>query len=227
MARLARDIYRDPELADRLEREAADLKHRFNRDFWIARKGQYALALDGRKRQVDSRSSNIGQLLWTGIADDAKARATMKTLMRDDMFTGWGIRSLSSHEVAYDPLSYHRGTVWRHDTALCVLGMRRHGMKRDVGRIARGLLDASAALGADLPELFAGFPRDDTDFVVEYPGAMQPQAWASAAPLLVIRALLGLEVQDGELRVDPVLPARATRLALRGVRFRGKRVDAG
>ena len=224
-ARLARDVYRDAANAERVEREAEELRERFNRDFWVARKRQFALALDRDKRQVDALASNVGHLLWTGIADESKAATTARALRRDDMTSGWGIRSLAASEVAYDPLSYHRGSVWPHDSAIVAHGIRRAGFPGDAGDIVREIFEAAAAFESQLPELFSGYPRDATGLVVEYPGAMRPQAWAGAAVLHGLRVLLGLEVENGELRVDPKLPRGLEPFALRGLYFRGKRLD--
>jgi glycogen debranching enzyme len=225
LARLARDVYRDADLAEHAERDAAQLRRRFNRDFWIPAKRQFALALDRDKKQVDAFASNAGHLLWSGIADAPKARATVQALMRDDMRSGWGLRSLSAREKAYDPLSYHRGSVWPHDSVLIAHGMRRAGYAEEAAQIVRDVLDAAAAFTSELPELYSGYPRDETGLVVEYPGAMRPQAWAGAAPLLGLRVLLGLEMEDGQLRVDPRLPAGMQPFVVRGLRVRGKRVD--
>ena len=192
-ARLLREVWRDEEAARRLERDAAELKERFNRDFWLSRRGHYALALDRDKQPVDSLTSNVGQLLWSGIVDEQRARRVVERLLRKDMFSGWGIRSMSEQETAYNPLEYHNGTVWPHDTALVAAGMRRYGFSAESGRVIRALLDAATALGHRLPELFAGFDRDKTDLPVRYPAALVPQAWAAAAPLLALRTMLDLQ----------------------------------
>src|SRR5215211_6642427 len=136
-ARLAREIYDDPELADRLERDAASLRRRFNRDFWLPRRGHYALALDRDKQPVDSLTSNVGHLLWSGIVDERRAGTVVRRLLRDDLLSGWGIRSLSSQDAAYSPLEYHNGTVWPHDTAIVAEGMRRYGSATRPGASAK------------------------------------------------------------------------------------------
>jgi glycogen debranching enzyme len=224
-ARLAREVWKDAELAERLERDAARLKTRFNRDFWNPRLRCFALALDGEKRQVDSMTSNVGHLLWSGIVEERRARQVVRRLMAPDMFTGWGIRSMSSDEVAYNPLEYHNGTVWPHDTAIVAEGLRRYGFREEAGRVCEGLLDAAGAFSSQLPEVFAGFPRDDTAMPIEYPEALKPQSWAAAAPLLALRTLLGLDVVKGRLRSSPHVPEALGRLRLRGMQVRGKRVD--
>jgi glycogen debranching enzyme len=223
--RLAREVWNDAELAKRLEHDAAELKERFNRDFWHSRRRHYVLALDGEKRQVDSLASNIGHLLWSGIVDEDRAEATVRALLRDDLFNGWGIRSLSARMSGFNPLEYHNGTVWPHDTAICAEGVRRYGFREEASRVACALLDAAAAFGHQLPELFSGFERDATNVPVPYPNALMPQAWAAGAPLLALRTLLGLDAERGHLRADPHLPASLGRLRLRGVRVHRRRVD--
>jgi glycogen debranching enzyme len=214
-ARLLREVWRDEEAAKRLERDAADLKGRFNRDFWLPRRGHYALALDRDKQPVDSLTSNVGQLLWSGIVDERRARRIIERLLRKDMFTGWGIRSMSEQETAYNPLEYHNGTVWPHDTALIAEGMRRYGFRDEAGRLCEALLRAAECFGDQLPEVFAGFPRDRTDAPVEYPSALKPQAWAAGAPLLAIRTLLGLDAKGGKVRRSAHIPESLGRIRLR------------
>lgn len=225
-ARLMREVWRDDETAERLEREAAELKERFNRDFWVAGRRHFALALDGDKNQVDSLTSNIGHLLFSGIVEERRAAPTVRALLRGDMFSEWGIRSMSEHDGGYNPLSYHCGSVWPHDTAICAEGMRRYGFVDEAARVADALLDAAEAFGNQLPEVFAGFRRDEARLPVEYPGALKPQSWAAAAPLQMIRTVLGLDLVDGKLRSKPCLPRAVGRLRLRGVRVHGTLQDA-
>jgi glycogen debranching enzyme len=225
-ARLMRELWNDPETADRLEREAAGLKRRFNRDFWVKGRGHFALALDGEKRQVDSLTSNTGHLLWSGIVDERKAGGVVRRLLRDDVFSGWGVRSMSSADAGFNPLEYHNGTVWPHDSAIVAAGMRRYGFDDEAARVGVAVLDAAEAFSNQLPEVFAGFQRDDAKMPVQYPEALKPQAWAAAAPLLVIRTLLGLDVVGGKLRSRPHVPPALGRLRLRNVGFRGRYADA-
>jgi glycogen debranching enzyme len=145
--------------------------------------------------------------------------------MRDDMFSGWGIRSMSTEDEGFNPLAYHCGTVWPHDTALVAEGMRRYGFRDEAAQVCKALLDAAAAFSHQLPEVFAGFPRDETGVPVEYPDALKPQSWAAAAPLLAVRAMLGLDPADGRLRWNAHLPPDWRTLALTKVGFRGKYVD--
>jgi glycogen debranching enzyme len=225
-ARLLRDVWNDEQEAERLERDAAELKRRFNRDFWSTSRHHYVLALDGDKQQVDALTSNIGHLLWSGIVDERRAAATVRRLLRDDMFSGWGIRSMSTEDAGYNPLEYHAGTVWPHDTAIVAEGMRRYGFRDEAGTMCRALLDAAEAFAHQLPEVFAGFARDDTGVPIEYPDALKPQAWAAGAPLLAVWTLLGLEAVDGRLRSKPIQSSPVRGLELRGVEVHGARHDA-
>jgi glycogen debranching enzyme len=213
-ARLLREVWDDPETAKRLEDDAAKLKLRFNRDFWVGRRGHFALALDKDKNQVDSLTSNIGHLLFSGIADERRAAATVRALMREDLFNGWGIRSMSSRDGGYNPLSYHCGSVWPHDTAICAAGMRRYGFDEEAAQVCEALFAAAEAFSNQLPEVFAGFARDEAGMPVEYPDALKPQSWAAGAPLLLIRTLLGLEASGGKVRSKPSLPPSIERLRL-------------
>ena len=224
-ARLAREVWQDEDLAAEQERKAKQLREQFNRDFWDDELGFYVLALDGDKRQVDAVTSNPGHLLWSGIVPRNRARLVADRLLRDDLFSGWGIRSLSSEMRGYNPLRYHGGTVWPHDSALCAEGMRRYGLRRQAGVICRAILEAAVAFEYRLPELFAGFKRDGTDVPVPYPDALAPQAWAAGAPLLALRTLLGLDVVDGKLRSQARVPRGLGRLRLKAIPVRGGRAN--
>jgi glycogen debranching enzyme len=212
-ARLAREVWDDVALAERLEREAAELKRRFNEDFWVADREYYALALDGEKRQVDSLTSNIGHLLWSGIVDNDKAEAVARHLMSERLFSGWGVRTMAVGDGGYNPIGYHNGTVWPHDNSLIAHGLYRYGFREEAGRIAKAILEAAAYFHHRLPEVFAGYPRESTFFPVEYPTACSPQAWASGAPLLFIRTMLGLEPGS---ETEPHFPSGIDRIELRG-----------
>jgi len=205
MARLAREVWDDPQLATRLEGDAASLRERFNRDYWIEARGHYALALDGEKRQVDAMSSNVGHLLWSGIVPEDRAAMLVTRVMSPEMFTGWGIRTMATSAAGYNPIEYHDGTVWPHDTAFVAEGMRRYGHREQASHLALMLIQAAGAFEYRLPEVFAGFAREETGAPVEYPTASRPQAWAAGAPLLALRTALGLDVVDGTLRTDPHL----------------------
>ncbi len=204
-ARLAREVWNDPDLSATLEREAEELKRRFNRDFWIEQRGFFALALDGNKRQVDSLTSNIGHLLWSGIADEDKAALCVRHLMSDDLYSGWGVRTMAASEGSYNPIGYHVGTVWPHDNSIIAWGLRRYGYRAEAARICRAMLEAAHLFDGRLPEAFGGYAREDTRFPVEYPTACSPQAWSTGAPLLFVRTLLGLDSDGKHLIVDPAL----------------------
>jgi glycogen debranching enzyme len=225
-ARLARELWGDAALAARLERDAAELRRRFNEDFWLAEREFFALALDGDKRRVDSLTSNIGHLLWSGIVDDDKVEAVVTHLMGERLFSGWGVRTMAEGEGGYNPLEYHNGTVWPHDNSLIAAGLARYGYRQEAARIALALLEAATSFRYRLPEVFAGYSRELTRFPVEFPTASSPQAWATGAPLLFLRAILGLEPASDELRADPAVPAAIGRLELRGVPGRWGRADA-
>ncbi|MFL5826035.1 MAG: amylo-alpha-1,6-glucosidase, partial [Thermoleophilaceae bacterium] len=225
-ARLAAEFWNDPALADRLENEAAELRRRFHDDFWVEDRACYALALDGRKRKVDSRTSNIGHLLWSRIVDEQTAAELAARLMGEDLFSGWGIRTMAVGDGGYNPVEYHNGTVWPHDTSLIAYGLARYGYRREAATLAVAIVEAAAHFSYRLPEVFAGYARAATEFPVQYPTASSPQAWASGAPLLMLRAVLGLEPAGDRLSASPHLPERVGQLALHGVPGRWNRAHA-
>jgi glycogen debranching enzyme len=211
---------------------AGTLREAFNRDFWLPERGWFALALDRDKRPIDSLASNMGHCLWTGIVDEDKAAQVAEHLLSPEMFTGWGVRTLASSMAAYNPMSYHDGSVWPHDNALVATGLMRYGFVEHAQRIACGLVDAAAFFGGRLPELFCGFDRTEFPAPVPYPTSCSPQAWAAASPLLLLRTLLRFDpaVPDGRLWLAPVLPAdwgdlRIERVALAGARVTVDVVD--
>jgi glycogen debranching enzyme len=226
-ARLAREVWNDTALSERLTLEAAQLKRRFNEDFWLADRGHFALARDGSDGgMVDALTSNIGHLLWSGIVDDDKAARVVELLMGPRLYSGWGVRTMAEGEVGYNPVGYHVGTVWPHDVSFIALGLRRYGYAAEAARLAEDMLQAADAFGGRLPEAFAGYARELTRFPVLYPTACSPQAWASGAPLLLMRVMLGLEPVDGRLLVDPAVPASIERIELLDIPGRWGRSDA-
>ncbi|HZQ15676.1 MAG TPA: glycogen debranching N-terminal domain-containing protein [Gaiellaceae bacterium] len=227
-AELARAVWRDEETAARLEREAAALQSRFDEAFWLPDRGWYALGLDADKRPVDALASNIGHLLWSGIVPPARVAAVAGRLTAGPLWSGWGVRTLAADEPAYDPLAYHDGTVWPHDNSLVTYGLARAGRAGDVQRVVRALLDCAPFFEHRLPEHFAGYERAAGEPPVAVPASTRPQAWAAGAPVLLLRALLGLEPDPAArtLRVSQEpLPDWAEGLALRGVRAFGRRWD--
>nr|MDT0661618.1 glycogen debranching N-terminal domain-containing protein [Micromonospora sp. DSM 115978] len=213
-ARLARTVWGDPAYADRLEAEAADLRARFNRDFWIDGRGYYALARQVDGRQVDALASNMGHLLWSGIVEPERAGAIVAHLMGPDLFSGWGVRCLAATENRYNPLGYHTGTVWPFDNSLIAWGMRRYGFDDEAATIAQSIIDATGYFGGRLPEAIAGYHRSLTKYPVLYASASMPHATSAGAVLLLLRTLLGLEPRDGFLTTDPVVPAGMGRIEL-------------
>jgi glycogen debranching enzyme len=207
IAELAREVWRDRGLAERLEADAVRLAERFDEAFWCeARAGYYALALDGEKRRVDSLTSNIGHLLWSGIVPPHRLDAVVDRLMGDDLWSGWGVRTMAQSDAGYSPLTYHNGTVWPHDNSLIAWGLARNGRWSEAQRIVRRTIEAATHFEHELPEVFAGFPRAETPFPIAYPTAARPQAWAAAAPVLLLRVLLGLEPDQRRQALTTVVP---------------------
>ncbi|WP_066285078.1 amylo-alpha-1,6-glucosidase [Arthrobacter sp. B6] len=198
----------DGHLAAELQDRAARLKKRFNEAFWLPERGYYAVALDRDKRPVDACASNMGHCLWSGIVDADKAQQVADRLMSPEMFSGWGVRTLATDMGAYNPVSYHNGSVWPHDNALIVAGLMRYGFVKEAQLLSSALLEAAEYTDNRLPELFCGFSRDECPEPLPYPTACSPQAWASAAPVMLLRSLLRYEahVSLGGLWMDPVLP---------------------
>jgi glycogen debranching enzyme len=228
VARLAADL-EERDLAENLEREAADLRERFNRDFWLETPGFYALALDGDKRPIDTITSNPGHCLWSGIVNEERAGKVVRRLLSPGMSSGWGIRTLAAKQAPYDPIGYHTGTVWPHDNALIAHGMRRYGFDREARSVLDGLVAAGAFFPyARFPELFCGFSSEEVPVPVQYPVACRPQAWASAAPLLMVRTYAGLsaDAPRGVLYIDrPRLPAWLHRMEILGMQVGEARID--
>jgi glycogen debranching enzyme len=226
-ARLAREIWKDEALAGQLEKQAAELKRRFNKDFWIPDRKFFAVALDGKKRKVDSLCSNIGQLLWSGIVDEDKAPALRDHLIGPKMFSGWGVRTMAEGEGGYNPIEYHNGTVWPHDCSFIAAGLARYGFRKEAAQIIAGIFEAGLFFHYRLPEVFAGYERTKTRFPVQYPTASSPQAWAAGSPMLGIRVLLGLEPKGEVLtsQPDPVLPFWMPNLSVEGIPGRWGRAN--
>ena len=225
-AELARAVWRDRELAQRLEREADELRRRFDEAFWVDRRGgYYALALDGEKRHVDSLCSNIGHLLWSGIVPAHRVDAIVDQLMGESLWSGWGVRTMSAVEAGYSPLEYHNGTVWPHDNSLIAAGLARYGRWPEAHRIVRRMLNAAAYFGYQLPEVFAGFSRAETPFPIPYPTSCKPQAWAAGTPVLLLQLLLGLAPDRDRHAVVThaagAIPSWAGSLRLSGLRAFG------
>jgi glycogen debranching enzyme len=223
LSEIAREAWRDRTLADRLEREAEELRVAFDRAFWIEeRGGYYALALDAEKRPVDSMCSNMGHLLWSGIVPAERVDSVVDGLMGDALWSGWGVRTMSEDDAGYNPLSYHNGTVWPHDNSLIAWGLMRYARWSEAQRIVQRTLEAAGHFRHQLPEVFAGLPRSETPFPIAYPTAARPQAWAAGTPILLLQVLLGLQPDRRRHVLETVapleLPSWAGSLRLTGVR---------
>jgi glycogen debranching enzyme len=216
----------DERAAAAWRKKAKQLKKLFNERFWLPDRGWYAIGLDKEKRPIDALTSNIGHCLWTGIADKDKAGAVARHLMSEEMFSGWGIRTLASSMGAYNPMSYHNGSVWPHDNALCAAGLMRYGFVEQAQRVSDAIIDAAEHFGYRLPELFCGFDRAEFASPVPYPTSCSPQAWAAAAPLQLLHSLLRFapEVSSGQLWCAPAVPGRYLPLRVSGLRVAKSRL---
>jgi glycogen debranching enzyme len=212
-----------------LDAQAARLAERFEAAFWCPEIKTYALALDGDKRPCRVRTSNAGQVLFTGIAAAAHAREVGRGLLRPQFFSGWGVRTVSSEEARYNPMSYHNGSVWPHDNALIALGLAKYGLKAELDRMFGGLFAAASYMDLRrLPELFCGFQRRGSRGPTLYPVACSPQAWASGTPFTLIQASLGLEFAPALREIhfrDPRLPPFLHDVTLRNLRLGESSVD--
>lgn len=207
--------------SESLRAEADELKRRFNDAFWMPDEGYYAVALDGQKKQVDSITSNVGHCLWSGIIDSDRASSVVERLIAPDMFTGWGVRTLSSKMGRYHPISYHNGSVWPHDTSIVAAGLARYGFYNESEKIIAGLIDAASAMpGHRPPELFAGYTRGNSQFPVPYPSANAPQAWAAGAIVYSLETLLRLRPDGNALISD--MPLLSRPFSITGIRYKDR-----
>jgi glycogen debranching enzyme len=216
----------DDAKAAQLRQRAIDLKARFNRDFWLEEHDRFAMGLDRDKKQIDALVSNMGHCLWTGIVDEEKAPLIAKQLVADDMFSGWGVRTLAEGMGRFNPVSYHNGSIWPHDNALCAAGLVRYGLIDEAHRVMEALTAAGGFFDNRLPELFGGFSREHYPFPVTYPTSCSPQAWAAASPLLLLRSMLRFEpdIRNSRLHLAPVLPDWIGTVRLEGVPIMGGRL---
>jgi glycogen debranching enzyme len=228
MARMTKQAG-DERRAAAWRKKAKQLKRDFNDQFWLPEHGWFAIGLDHDKRPIDALTSNIGHCLWTGIVDKDKAASVAAHLMSPEMFTGWGIRTLASSMGAYNPMSYHNGSIWPHDNALCAAGLMRYGFIDQAQRVTDAIIDASERFGYRLPELFCGFDRAEFAAPVPYPTSCSPQAWAAASPLLLLHSLLRFtpEVSSGQLWCAPEVPERYLPLRVSGLRVGKSRLAVG
>jgi glycogen debranching enzyme len=225
VAELAREVWRDRELAERLERDAAELARRFDEAFWIdGRAGYFALGLDGGKQKIDALCSTMGHLLWSGIVAPERVDAVVDQLMGEELWSGWGVRTMSPADSGFNPLEYHNGTVWPHDNSLIAWGLARYERWPEAHRIIRRMMNAAAYFDYQLPEVFAGFSRAETPFPVPYPTSCRPQAWAAGTPVILLQLLLGLRPDRLRHRLVSTateIPSWAGSLKLSGLRAFG------
>jgi glycogen debranching enzyme len=216
------DHFNQPELASTLRRKAADLRQKFEELFWCEETGFYVYALDGEKRQVRTIVSNPGHLLWSGIVSRERAGRVIARLLEPDMWSGWGIRTLSEKCPAFDPFSYQNGSIWPHDNGIIAMGCKRYGFSQEAARIARDISEAASYfVFYRLPELYAGTSREPGAFPVQYLGANVPQAWAAGSVFHLLRAILGLDADahKNTLYIDPVLPHWLPDITLHNLRL--------
>jgi glycogen debranching enzyme len=214
--------------ASELRRKAANLHDKFEERFWCEDIGFYAFTLDPDERPVRTIASNPGHLLWSGMVAPDRAARVVKRLTEPDMWSGWGIRTLSAQNPAYNPFSYQRGAVWPHDNGIIALGFKRYGFAAEAARIVRDISEAASYfVSYRLPELYAGIEHKAGTFPVQYPSANVPQAWASGSVFHLLRAILGLlaDAPHGHLYVDPALPTWLPELTLRGLAVGKAKVD--
>jgi glycogen debranching enzyme len=217
------------DLAADLRRRAEALRERFDEQFWQDDMGTYALALDGRKRPCRVKSSNAGQCLFTGIVKRERAPRLVEGLMRSDLFSGWGVRTISTDSVRYNPMSYHNGSIWPHDGALVAMGLAKYGYKHEVEKIFNGLFRAAIYMeNLRMPEVFCGFGRREGEAPTLYPHACAPQAWAAGCVYSLVQSLLGLEIDAAKRNVSfefPRLPETIETMRIHGLEVDGGTVD--
>ena len=224
-ADLARDAGDERGAAD-WAGKAQSLRERFAERFWLPEQECFALALDASGAPVDAVASNQGHCLWSGIVEPEQAALVARRLLAPDMFSGWGVRTLSAEMAAYNPMSYHNGSVWPHDNALVAAGLMRYGFVDEAQRVADAVLSAAESFDGRLPELFCGFDREELPMPVPFPTSCSPQAWASAAPIQILRTMLRLDPSAPESTVGlaPVLPERFRPLVLSNLALGAERV---
>ncbi|MGA9138956.1 MAG: glycogen debranching N-terminal domain-containing protein [Methanocella sp.] len=221
------ELYPDSDLTGRMKEKAGAMKPKFNNDFWMDNKGFFGEALDRDKRIVDSITTNPGHCLWSGLIDKGKVAKVAKRIMEPDMFSGWGIRTLSSSEKAYDPQSYHDGSIWPHDNSIIAWGLKNSGFAEEANKIITSLIEASKHFDYRLPELFCGYPREEKKPPVIYHSTCSPQAWASGSIILFIQTMLGLypDAMNNTLYVNPTLPDMLKYVTVKNLRIGSQSIN--
>jgi glycogen debranching enzyme len=218
----------EPDRAAELRRKAADMQRRFEAAYWCEDLGFYAFGLDPDKKPIKTIASNPGHCLWSGIVAPERAARLVKRFFEPDMWTGWGIRTLTMRNPSYNPFSYQNGSVWPHDNGIIAMGMKRYGFAGEAARVAHDVIDAASNfVSYRLPELYAGVSRDFLTFPVQYVQANVPQAWAASSIFHFVQAMTGLhaDAQQNQLNLDPTLPDWLPDLTLRGVKVGQDRID--
>jgi glycogen debranching enzyme len=214
--------------ASRLRREAEELKIKFNDVFWSKEKQTFVLALDGDKKPCHISTSNAGHCLFSGIATQKHAEKTAKTLLSEEMFSGWGIRTLATSEARYNPMSYHNGSIWPHDNALIAYGFSRYGLREEVLKVLTGTFDTAIfSEGMRLPELFCGFPKRRGEGPTAYPVACSPQAWAVASVFMLLQACLGIRIDARKNTIyfeKPALPGYLSDITIRNLKVKDQEI---
>ena len=215
--------------AEDLGARAEEMKQKFSKHFWSSKKSTFYLALTQNNKPCNVVASNAGHCLFSGIASAEQAKMVAKSLLSEEMFSGWGIRTLSTKEVRYNPMSYHNGSVWPHDNALIAYGFSKYGLKEEVAKVTAALFDASLfSEGQRLPELFCGFKRKPGEALTNYPVACSPQAWSVATVFMTIQALLGMEIIESENRIlfyKPYLPLFLESVSIKNLRFKDLKLN--
>ena len=214
--------------AKKLEKDARELKDRFNRDFWMEEKKYFAFGLDYQKKQIASITSNPGHCLYSGIVNQDKSEAVVKKLLSDEMFSGWGIRTMGENEAGYNPTSYHNGSIWPHDNSIIINGLTRYNYYREAVKAINGLIKASQYFKYNrLPELFCGFSQKEAQRPIEYPVACSPQAWACGSIYLIIQSLLGInaDVINNRIYLKPILPDKINKVEVKNLKISDNRAS--
>jgi len=214
--------------AKKLEKDARELKDRFNRDFWMEDRKYFAFGLDYQKKQIASITSNPGHCLYSGIVNQDKSEAVVKKLLSDEMFNGLGIRTMGENEPGYNPMSYHNGSIWPHDNSIIISGLIRYHYYKEANKVINGLIKASQYFKYNrLPELFCGFSHKETKRPIEYPVACNPQAWACGSIYMIIQSLLGinLDVTNNRIYLKPILPDEINRVEVKNLKIGNNRAD--
>jgi glycogen debranching enzyme len=221
------ELYPDSDRAGHMKEKASMMKSKFNQDFWMDKKGFFAEALDRDKNLVDSITTNPGHCLWSGLIDRGKAEKTARRIMEPDMYSGWGIRTLASSEKAYDPQSYHNGSIWPHDNSIVAWGLKNYGFAEEANKIITSLIDASKHFDYRLPELFCGYPKEENKPPIIYHSTCSPQAWASGSIILFIQTMLGLypDATNKTLYVNPTLPDSLKYVTVKNLRIGSQSIN--